>query len=87
MATQAPSVSLNMFSLPVLHINTEQSREKLIYNTNSRQIYYAVMLVALGPLYPWGVHVEVQTVFLSPDFWVPTEHPSLDTYRSFLGGI
>jgi len=87
MSTQAPSVSLNMFSLPVLHINTEQSREKLIYNTNSRQIYYAVMLVALGPLYPWGVHVEVQTVFLSPDFWVPTEHPSLDTYRSFLGGI
>jgi len=45
------------------------------------------MQAVLGPLYPWCVHIEVQTVFLSPDFWFRREHSSLDTYRSFLGGI
>jgi len=70
MATQTASVSLNMFSLPVLHINTEQSREKLLYNTNSRQIYYAVML-AVGAALPvvctrWGTDSLLVRWFLVP---------------------
>ena len=59
MAAQAASVSLNMFSLPVLHSNTEPSTDKLNYNTNSRQKYYSIMQAVLGPPLPvvckrWG---------------------------------
>jgi hypothetical protein len=55
MATQAASVSLNMFSLPVCTVILSHIQRSIFYNTNSRQKCYAIIL-AVGGRFTRGVY-------------------------------